>query len=247
MIKLIQVSDFHVSKDKDYVYNDEKPYYNLRDTYQLILKNEPRFDLLLLSGDLTNDESIESYKLIDELTDEFKVPKFYVAGNHDNYEKLKEAFNEKLVAPKSFAMNKWKFILLHSVLEGEVAGQVSDHSLEFLERELESVKDLGFNIFICLHHHLINVDGHMDRYITKNPQAFFDIVDKYDNIKLVTFGHIHQIYEGKRNNVSYLSAPATAYQIKPGTEGFEKDQLGSGYRWFNLDDDGTFTTGVNRV
>ena len=40
MIKIIQVSDFHVSKDKDYVYNEEKPYHNLRDTYQLILQKE---------------------------------------------------------------------------------------------------------------------------------------------------------------------------------------------------------------
>ena len=81
-----------------------------------------------------------------------------------------------------------------------------------------------------------------------NASAFFDTMDRYANVRAVVWGHVHQTFEQKRNDVQLLSSPSTCVQFLPGSEEFAVDMAASpGYRWLELSADGGFKTGVERL
>ena len=63
----------------------------------------------------------------------------------------------------------------------------------------------------------------------KNYDDFFDVVDRYKNVKLVLYGHQHQAYKTVRNNVIYFSPPAASFQFDRNIKwGFENSFSGYG-------------------
>jgi Icc protein len=81
----------------------------------------------------------------------------------------------------------------------------------------------------------------------RNADAFFAVTDRYPQVKAIVWGHVHQDFRGKRNGVELVATPSTCVQFKPKCDDFTVDTQMPGYRWFDLNDDGTFTTGVERV
>ena len=99
-----------------------------------------------------------------------------------------------------------------------------------------------------LHHQPVLVGSKwIDQYIVRNADAFFGVLDRFTNVKAVVWGHVHQDFSGKRKSVDLFATPSTCVQFKPLCDDFTVDTLMPGYRWFDLKDDGTLTTGIERV
>jgi Icc protein len=87
----------------------------------------------------------------------------------------------------------------------------------------------------------------IDQYVVRNADAFFQLIDDHPQVKLVAWGHVHQEFQQRRKGVTLVATPSTCVQFKPLCDDFTVDTQMPGYRWFELNSDGSFTTGIARV
>jgi Icc protein len=73
------------------------------------------------------------------------------------------------------------------------------------------------------------------------------MVDNCPDIKVVTWGHIHQVFETDRNGTLYLGGPSSAINGLPGVQKFTPHTLGPACRWLELSRDGTVRTRIISV
>jgi len=140
----------------------------------------------------------------------------------------------------------WVIILLNSRVPNETYGELSADQLAFLASNLSRYNDK--HIMVSLHHQPVPIgSAWMDRYIVRNASDFWQIIDAHKHVNIVLWGHIHQEFSSRHNDVSLLATPSTCIQFAPNQDDFGVEDAMPGYRWFELYDDGTFTTGVERV
>jgi Icc protein len=211
----------------------------------LVKKNIAQFgaDLLLCTGDLSNDESTASYQHIKETFTNRTTPMTWTAGNHDDMAVASQILGDPL---KKIELANWQLIILNSQWHNHIAGFLPSSELEFLEQALTTGKN-KFTL-ICLHHHVTPLrSSWLDEYILHNNQDFLNIVNKYDKTKLIVCGHAHQDNLTVINAKNFITTPSTCFQFKPQTDELTLDELMPGYRWINLYSNGNYATGVIRV
>ena len=205
-------------------------------------------DILLLTGDLSQDESSQSYDRLFNFIAPLNIPAYWLPGNHDNLQVMEQVLQQLPInATKSFHAGGWNFLLLSSLISGCVHGEISQQSLDWLESQLQ--QNPNFPTLVVLHHPpcLINSDW-MDNINLRNYEEFLAVVDRYPQIKLVVFGHIHQEFATVRHGVDYLGSPSTCVQFQPQSKEFTIDtQAQPGFRLINLFIDGTYNTEIVRA
>jgi Icc protein len=207
----------------------------------------PQPDLLLLTGDLSQDGTLESYEYLQGWLKPLGIPSYWLSGNHDQPTLMEQVLNQvPISSQKSFQAGGWQFLLLNSAASGCVHGELSNESLEWLECQLRLSS--AQPTLIGLHHppFLVN-SGWLDRSTLQNAEELFEVIDRHPQVRLVVFGHIHQEFERSRHGVYYLGSPSTCFQFRPKSETFSLDTSNPGFRLINLYPDGTFKTKVERV
>ncbi|MEG4280498.1 3',5'-cyclic-AMP phosphodiesterase [Microcoleus sp. MON1_C1] len=204
-------------------------------------------DLLLLTGDLSQDETPESYQRLVSLIATLGIPAYWIPGNHDNIPVMAEILNQPPLSPeKSWMLGNWQFLLLSSVEAGCDGGRLSPESLHWLDSQLQQTGDRP--VIIALHHHPLPIDSEiMDGMMLHNADEFLAIVDRYPQIKIVLCGHIHQEFHQQRGSVTYLGTPSTCIQLLPKSHPIIVDEIPPGFRLLELAIDGTWSTRVERV
>ncbi len=207
----------------------------------------PQPDILLLTGDLSQDGKPESYQCLQESLKPLGIPTYWLPGNHDQPTVMEEVLNQAPISlEKSFQAGGWQFILLDSAVSGCVHGQLSPESLDWLDFQLQRTGERP--TLISLHHppFLVNSDW-LDHTRLKNSEELFKVIDRHPQVRLVVFGHIHQEFERSHCGVHYLGCPSTCIQFMPESNKFALDETELGFRLINLYPDGTFQTQVKRV
>jgi Icc protein len=82
----------------------------------------------------------------------------------------------------------------------------------------------------------------MDTMQIVNSDALLECISPFPQLKLVTYGHIHQETNQYQNGIGFFSAPASCFQFTPKSAYFDVAQQAPGYRVFELEADGTFQT-----
>jgi Icc protein len=98
-----------------------------------------------------------------------------------------------------------------------------------------------------LHHHAQPVGGIMDTMMLENAAQFLTTIAPFNQVKAVLCGHVHQEFSTIKNNIHYLATPSTCFQVMPKQMKFLRDSLTAGYRWLQLQDDGTIQTNIVRI
>jgi Icc protein len=247
-MRLIQLSDTHIFNDT----SGELLGQNTAKSFEAVLallqaQETVSPDMLIITGDLSQDETDGAYRYIAKSLLPFKCPTYWIPGNHDAPDLMQKAFAQThLKEDKAILWGKWLFILLNTHYPKHVPGLLGRTELSRLEYYLSQHPEQHTLIF--MHHHPVPAGSKwLDNLGLKNAQDFFDIVDRHSQIRGIICGHIHQVLETQRQGVPILSAPSTSIQFKVNSEHFALDNLNPGYRWFELEPNGTFTTGVERV
>ncbi len=221
------------------------------DSFQAVLEQlsqlQPKPDILLLTGDLSHDESSASYERLQGLLTPLEIPTYWLPGNHDSLPVMQQVLRYLPVSSeKSFQAGGWHFLLLSSWVPGCVHGQLSQASLEWLELQLQLIGHKP--TLIGLHHPPCPVHSEwLDQIALQNPAEFLAIIDRYSQVKLVVFGHIHQAFAHRRHGVGYLGSPSTCVQFAPASAEFLLDQAQPGFRLLTLFPDGIYETKIERV
>lgn len=242
---LLQITDCHLGSQPNEELLGLNTDESLCDVLRLLQKQETP-DLILTTGDISNDGGLESYKRFVDIVDKHfpGIPTAWLPGNHD------EPANMLRVDPQPITLSHqqagWHFIFLDSKIPREEGGDLSDQELERLEALLAGAPETPTIIF--LHHQAVPVGSEwVDQYVVKSHEAFFNVVDKFSNIKAISWGHVHQEFSDVRKGVPLIATPSTCVQFVPKQNEFQVDRIMPGYRRYVLRADGSFDTEVVRV
>ena len=233
---LIQISDTHLFGDKNRTLNGANPYNNLVSVFEHIKYLQQKPELIIVSGDLSQDCTVESYKEIENFLSNSGINYKIFPGNHDDVDVINKVFKCNWKRDKvdfSFELNGWYFYVLDSSLYPNPEGYLSNDQLDNFKKYLS--KNNNKSLIVFMHHHPTEINSAwLDKMLLKNADEFNKIIDKNPQVKAVLFGHIHQVFDKKINNVYYQSAPSTAYQVRPNSEMFTIEKLTPGYRLIEL-------------
>ena len=242
-----QITDTHLFAELDRTWKGLSTAHTLKTVLDRLKQLQPQPDLLLLTGDLSQDETPQSYELLASLISPLNIPTYWIPGNHDNLSVMQQILDKPPISPeRSWNLGNWQFLLLSSVEAGCDGGKLSPESLDWLDSQLQQTGDRA--VTIALHHHPLAIGSEiMDGMMLHNADQFFAIVDRYPHIKIVLCGHIHQEFHQQRGPVSYLGTPSTCIQLLPKSHPIVVDPIPPGFRLLELAIDGTWNTRVERV
>ena len=247
-IRVLQISDSHLGPSDQETILGMDTGQSFRDVLALIQAKEPPFDLIACTGDISNNGEFKAYQhFLATLQSRLpgKADFNWLPGNHDIQSRMNLALGVKSVR-KEVRIGKWLFIFLNSVVPGQAYGQLSSKELEYLEATLQANRESHVLLFV--HHHAFSVgSAWIDQQVIRNHERFFHLLGQHKNVRALVCGHIHQEYQARHQQIELLATPSTCYQFKPGSNEFALDTIMPGYRWFELQADGRFQTGVERI
>ncbi len=245
--RIIQISDTHLFSDADKSLIGVPTQKSLAAVLDLVKQKAGTFDMILHSGDLTQDYQSSSYLRLAEMLSIFNVPIYCVPGNHDDPEMMTKIYPyEKMLNDKQIIKGNWQLILLDSHKKDAVEGFLHASQLAFLEDCLQ--KYPKHHAIAVFHHQPIPVGCHwLDQLGLTNSEEFWKITARYPQLKTVLFGHVHQQFEQEINGIKCYATPSTCFQFKRKQNDFGIEDLPPGFRWLHLYDDGHIETAVERV
>jgi 3',5'-cyclic-AMP phosphodiesterase len=248
-IVVAQITDTHLFADEALTLRGWDTVRSFQAVLAQIEQLQPQPDLLLLTGDLSQDETIASYEQLRDRLTPLGIPAYWIPGNHDqSLTDMQQVLSTNLISPqKSFQAGGWQFILLNSMLDQQVYGALTAEELEKLAQQLDAASDRP--TLIALHHPPLAIaSAWMDAIGLQNREALFAVIDRHPQVKLVVFGHIHQAFDRLRQGVRYLGAPSTCVQFSSSSDEFAIDlEAQPGFRLLTLYPDGRYETTVQRV
>lgn len=245
-VLLVQLSDSHLFAAADGKLLGMNTHDSLQRVIERVLDEQPQIDLILASGDLSQDGSLASYQRFRQLHEQIPAPARWFAGNHDELPAMHTACADSDLLQPIIDLGNWRIILLDTSIPGAVPGHCSAEQLALLEQALQTAGER--HVLVSFHHHPVSIGCRwMEPIGIRNPEALFAVIDRYAQVRALLWGHIHQEFDQLRNGVRLLASPSTCVQFAPGSEEFQVDQEAPGYRWLRLHADGRLDTAVSRV
>ncbi|MFV0930827.1 3',5'-cyclic-AMP phosphodiesterase [Pseudomonas jessenii] len=243
---LVQLSDSHLFAEADRALLGMNTRDSLQKVIELVRAQQPRIDLILATGDLSQDGTLESYQQFRDMTRQLDAPARWIPGNHDEPQIMAEAAVQSALLEPVVDIGNWRVTLLDSAVPGSVPGYLQDEQLQLLARSLSEAPERHH--LVCFHHHPVSIGcAWMEPIGLRNPEAFFEVLDRFPQVRAVLWGHVHQEIDQIRNGVRLIASPSTCIQFEPGSKDFKVGEQAPGYRWLRLLPDGRLETGVERV
>lgn len=233
MIRIVHLSDIHMTKNGEPIWGvDVKRSFDL--AIDKISEMKQDIDAIIVSGDISDNGSIESYQYVDSAFRKIGVPTYCCPGNHDNIEVLRYVCERGFIKiPQSVNIKGWKFIFLNSVVpdneelgKNKARGYLDAVSLKELE---ENIIKTAENIVIVLHHPPIEPGGWLNRKLLDNREEFNAIIRKYKQVKLVMYGHTHYNLQLKLEGILYSSPSSIGFAFDKKLPKFEIAKGQEGY------------------
>ncbi|POA22120.1 3',5'-cyclic-AMP phosphodiesterase [Pseudomonas sp. FW300-N1A1] len=245
-VLLVQLSDSHLFAEADGTLLGMNTRDSLQQVIELVLAQQSRIDLVIASGDLSQDGTLESYQQFRQMSGQIDAPARWIPGNHDEPHIMAQAAVQSSLLEPVVDIGNWRITLLDSAVPGSVPGYLQDEQLQLLARALSEAPQRHH--LVCFHHHPVSIGcAWMEPISLRNPEALFAVLDRFTQVRAVLWGHVHQEIDQLRNGVRLLASPSTCIQFEPRSEDFKVDTLAPGYRWLRLLPDGGLETGVERV
>ncbi|WP_434632691.1 metallophosphoesterase [Chromobacterium sp. CV08] len=194
-------------------------------------------DAVLLTGDVSQDESEGSYRLAAEALAGLGLPVYWIAGNHDVRPTMERVFADyAFLRPlDAVELGGWTFIGVDSCVAGQDAGEISEAELTLLRRRLAAAGN--GKAAVVLHHHPLAVGTPLlDDCMLRQSSRFWRAATAA-RLPLVICGHVHGAHSLSYRGCALEVAPATCFQWRDGACDIEIDDR-AGYRLFHFDADG---------
>ncbi|MEM1411173.1 MAG: metallophosphoesterase [Pseudomonadota bacterium] len=241
-MKLVQVTDCHVTGSPEQLYRGADPRQHLLEVIEAAHAWQP--DLVLATGDLSEDGSEESYVFLAEAFSHFEAPVIATPGNHDHAERLQAHFAHCAVRGPLTFEDDWQGMVLGSARSGLIGGRLDDEQLDALDRLLGADDRPAF---LALHHQPWPVGSPwIDRWALEEPDRFRALLERHTRVRLVLWGHVHQAVTLEHGATIGLGGPSSVSNSLPGQKRFTRDPAGPACRWLELSPDGAFETGLLR-
>lgn len=153
-MNIIQLTDLHLCQNGEKAFLQADATQTLKDTVEYFLNSTLKIDMIVISGDISTDGSMDSYQSVLHELNRLPYPVYYVPGNHD----CREYMQEVGMLPRGSDYSTCRLvetpeasiILVDTLKEGESRGFVGEECLAQLSVLLN--KDLQKPTFLFMHH-----------------------------------------------------------------------------------------------
>jgi len=238
-INVVQISDTHIFSDEKKELLGFCTLSRLEKVIDHILSASPTPDIVLITGDISQDETRQSYELALNRFERFDCPVYWIAGNHDNPSALNPIFrnSDKLIKLETLITQYWDFVSIDSCKRGTDDGYISTAEYKKFQSKIKKSQSDNKNIVVVMHHHPLPVNTPLlDDCMLKNGSEFLEFVNSTQQIKLIMCGHVHGEYQIKQNGLVIETCPATCFQWVKGTSTVKTENT-QGYKMFEFKSD----------
>ncbi|MFG6157276.1 metallophosphoesterase [Halomonas sp. 1390] len=242
-MRLIQITDCHLHADPAARGRIGVPLRQLEAVVEAVNRERP--DRVVVSGDISQDESAASYGLAERTLSRLDAPWCWLPGNHDRPDLMAE--HQPL--PAELDLGDWRALLLDTRVRGREGGELGAERRAALDARLAR-DDRPTLVF--MHHPPLAIDtAWLDAIGLADAEAFWRLIAPHRQVRAVCFGHVHQAFEGIQpvagRQVAVYGCPAASDQFLPGATSFALDEAARpGYRLLDLGA-GALETRVVRV
>ncbi|WP_394200668.1 phosphodiesterase [Shewanella waksmanii] len=160
---------------------------------------KPNIDLVLITGDLTEDGHLAEYKLLKSCLEQLSMPYFIIPGNHDRRQNLIKEFSELSYLPElgcdhvlyTIEQFDLRLIGLDTSLFGEPYGRLCSHRLDWLKQQLLLEPTKATLIFMHHPSFRVGIDW-IDSAGLYGAKEFNEILALNKQIVSVVSGHVHR-------------------------------------------------------
>lgn len=238
-IRLAHLSDLHATADPTAVMAGRRSAQTLKAVMDaLAADGQP--DLVVLTGDISDDASAESYRVVADLVRDAAPVVRWLAGNHDDPTAMEDP---ELLATGGASVDGWDYLPIDTFLPGKHYGGVGASQVSALDAHLAS--RAGRHVVIGIHHPPVHdVCPHPDCQV-EDASLLVEMLAQHQSVRVVLSGHLHQEFDVVRHGIRFLGAPSTWLQIgHDGDPHYEPNGLPPAARELTLHEDGTFDTRV---
>jgi 3',5'-cyclic AMP phosphodiesterase CpdA len=217
---IAQISDLHVRGDHTPA-NTHVPTNALLEACVAHLNAlDPRPDVVLATGDLTDLGRDQDFALLREILAPLAMPVFMIPGNHDDRAGLRRAFPEAshLAAEPDwiqYTVEDWpvRLVALDTVDPGEPHGRLCAARLAWLDARLAEQPERPTVLF--MHHPPFKTGiAHMDDInLIEGAEALGAIVRRNEQVERVLCGHVHRPIQLRWHGTIASVAPSPAHQV----------------------------------
>lgn len=242
-MRLVQISDCHLMADAPDQALVSSPLRRLETIIEAVNRECP--EQVLVTGDISDDETAASYRLAVAALDRLEAPWVWLAGNHDQ----PTLMAEQRELPGELSLDGWHILMPATRVAGQPHGALGTEGLAWLAERLDADPR---PTLIAMHHPPVRVGAAwLDAIGLRDSEAFWRVLEVHGQVRAVFFGHVHQAYTGYRRlaggDVAVYGCPSTYRQFMADAATFAIDEaLAPGYRVIDLNDK-TLDTRVERV
>lgn len=181
---------------------------------------DPRPDLLVITGDLTERGKKDEYLILKPLLEKLDIPYLLIPGNHDSPAMLREVFHEHAYLQTNtpfiqYAIDTWplRIVALDTTVPMRSHGELCTARLDWLADTLAQAPDRP--TVILMHHPPFNtgITQMDDIGLLQGREAFVETIAPYRNIERILCGHLHRSIVCRVGNTVASTCPGTAHQI----------------------------------
>jgi Icc protein len=229
MATVLQISDTHLSTEPMMTDHGD-PDVSLRATIDAVRETRP--DLVLLTGDLADDGSVEALRRVRDFVAELSAPVLALAGNHDDLVHLHSVFE----STDTFEVGEWRVLAVETLIPGEIHGSVD---VDELVDRLDRVDDRP--TLIAMHHPPLSPSTHPWFQLIGAQQLLAAMATR-PHVRAIVSGHLHEAFDRRSGDLVVCSAPSSLYAIEHDGDDFHWSDDGVvGCQVLTLGDQGSFS------
>lgn len=216
---ICQITDLHITPKGAPLLGQIETADYLRKAVDHVNRLDPRPDVVLVSGDLTDKGSAPEYDHLRELLAGLAMPFYLIPGNHDARGSLRAAFPDHAYLGAgdgfvNYVIEDWpvRLVALDSTIPGKPGGEMCPDRLAWLDATLAAAPDRPTIVF--MHHPPFKTAvAHMDAMGLEGGPAMEAVIRRHPQVERVLCGHLHRPIQMRFGGSIASTAPSTAHQV----------------------------------
>lgn len=219
MLRFVHITDTHIGPESDYLLYGYNTFDWLKHLVGYINTDMPfEPDFVLHTGDVMYNPDLSACELAYSVLKDLKYPTYYVRGNHDDPEAMRQVLPNLPVGTGrinyDFVQKDFHFIVLDTFGLEQPKGYLEPPQLEWLQSKCQS--STARSLVIVIHHlPVVTGNGWLDgQMYIENHDTLFNVLSPFQNrIRGLFFGHVHCPTTTIRNGIICSSAASAFSQF----------------------------------
>ncbi|WP_321388147.1 metallophosphoesterase [uncultured Enterococcus sp.] len=242
-MNLLHISDIHFRREYEACEEGYKgmlslmknPLIQLEQCLQQVM-NQETVDLVIISGDLTEDGEIEDYRFLKKWLQSVlgDIEIVVTLGNHDIKENFRVGWCEEAASDLPYnhvsVYPEFTIVSFDNSAYGQENGVVSEEQFQWLGETLEALHDKP--VMLVTHHHLLTQQSSMPKW--PGTERFLKLIDS-SNVLCILNGHTHHSYLGTINGVPYFTVASMSFAGDDLGEGIVRFENRCGYNLYQFE------------